>query len=162
MQVYISYITSQSYLQDAYSFSLGSLQDDPRMPVLQPLPDPAKFSSPYDYATAKNAVDKKNAALLSAWQMELKNNHEKLAAARAVLMQNTKKLRSLKNLKDPGLENVAGCLQSASERLQTPGVHGRKNLIFSSPPVRMVDTSAAGGKLPGGGNMVFLECYPSH
>src|SRR5437660_5363354 len=34
MQVYISYITSQSYLQDAYSFSLGSLQDDPRSPTL--------------------------------------------------------------------------------------------------------------------------------
>src|SRR5438034_9494224 len=99
MQVYISYITSQSYLQDAFSFSLGSLQDDPRSPVLQPLPDPAKFSSPYDYSTAKNAVESKNAALLSAWQLELKNNHEKWSAARAVLMQNTNRLRSLRNLK---------------------------------------------------------------
>src|SRR5438874_5381442 len=94
MQVYISYITSQSYLQDAFSFALGSLPDDPRMPALQPLPDPAKFSSPYDYATAKDAVESKNAALVSAWQLELKINHDKLAAARAVLNQNTKKLRS--------------------------------------------------------------------
>ena len=46
IQVYISYISSRSYLQDAFSFAVPALTDDPREPALQLLPDPAKFSSP--------------------------------------------------------------------------------------------------------------------
>ncbi|SRR6266487_6556809 len=147
--VYISYITSSSYLKDAFSFNVEAIAADRARPTLEPLPDPAKFSSPYDYATAKNAVDKKNAALLATWQLELKINHDKLAAARAVLTQNIRRLRSLRNLHDSGLENVAGCLQSASERLQAPGFHGRKTLIIASPLVRMISDTTNGINLAG-------------
>lgn len=140
-QVYISYITSHSYLKDAFSFAVAAIPADPQTPTLKPLPNPAKFNSPYDYADAVAAVKKVNDATLANWQARLSSNHEKLTAARALVKQYTRRLRSLVNIFDNTGEDVAGCLQSASERFAAAGFHGRKTLIIASPLVNMVNAS---------------------
>jgi len=138
VQVYISYITSHSYLNDAFSFSVPALGADQEL-SLSPTPNPAKYNSPYDHANAVATVTRANATVIATSQDAWQQNHEKLAAAHALVKKYTSRLRSLPNVWDAAGEDIAGCLQEASERFQ--GFHGRKTLILASPLVRMVNAS---------------------
>lgn len=133
ISVYISYIVgTNSYLKDAFSWSLDAIPADPPMPSLTPTPNPAKFKgSSYDLANAVATVDAGNGEILSGWYAKLNANHAIFATARATMKQYTSRLVSLSNINSPSPEEVGGCLLSASTRMA--GFAGRKTIILSSP-----------------------------
>jgi len=132
IQVYVSYIVgSNSYLKDAFAWSLNAIPADPKEPSLTPTPDVAKSKNSYDYANTVATVDAGNGGILSGWYAQLNANHAVLAAARATMKRYANSLRSLSNINSPSLEEVAGCLLSASSRMA--GFVGRKTIILSSP-----------------------------
>jgi hypothetical protein len=131
VQVYISYITSFSYLKDAFSWSVDAIGAD-QQPSLQPTPDPAKYQNPYDHSSAVATVTNENAIAVAAAQAQWNKNHVTLAAARSKVKQFTNRLRfSFANINDPTGEDVGSCLQTAQERMR--GFVGRKTIILSSP-----------------------------
>lgn len=130
VQVYISYITSFSYLKDAFSFSVPALGAD-QEPVSSQTPNPASYDNPYDLANAKATVISANATTIATAQAQWSSNHEQLRLARDLVRKYANKLRSLPNIADPQLEDVAGCLQSASGRMA--GFDGNKTIILASP-----------------------------
>jgi hypothetical protein len=133
IEVFISYIVgSNSYLKDAFSWSLGAIPDDPPMPVLTPTPNPAKVKgSSYDVANAQSTAQAVNDAISSSYYAQLNANHALLASARATMKRYTSRLRSLSNTNSPAPEDVGGCLLSASSRMA--GLKGRKTIILASP-----------------------------
>ncbi len=132
MQVYVSYIVgSNSYLKDAFSWSVDAIPADPAEPALTPTPDVAKSKNSYDFANTVATVDAGNGGIVSGWYAQLNANHAVLAAARATMKRYANRLRSLSNINSPSLEEVAGCLLSASSRMA--GFGGRKTIILSSP-----------------------------
>lgn len=140
---YFSYIVgTNSYLKDAFSFSVPAISADENNVTLSPTPDPAKFQNQYDYANAQATVTSANTTPIAAQQEQLKSNHAALDAAKALIKSYIEnKLRILPNVHDLSLEDVKGCLQAATERLQIPGFHGRKTLIIASPLVHMLDST---------------------
>ncbi len=140
IRVYISYIVgTNSYLKDAFSWSIDAIPADPAKPSLTPTPDAAKFKgTSYDYANAVATVDAGNGGIVSDWYAKLNANHALLNAARATMKQYTSRLRSLPNINSPSPEEVGGCLLSATNRLS--GFVGRKTIILSSPLAQDVNT----------------------
>ncbi len=132
IQVYVSYIVgSNSYLKDAFAWSVDAIPADPQEPSLTPTPDVAKSKNSYDYANTVATVDAGNGGIVSGWYAQLNANHAVLAAARATMKRYASRLHSLSNINSPSLEEVAGCLLSASSRMA--GFGGRKTIILSSP-----------------------------
>ncbi len=139
ISVFVSYIVgTNSYLKDAFSWSVGTIPADPAEPVLTPTPNPAKSKNSYDYANAVSTVQAGNGNILSGWYAQLTANHALLSAARATMKRYTSRLRSLSNINSPSPEDVGGCLLSASSRMA--GFQGRKTIILSSPLAEDVST----------------------
>ncbi len=137
---YFSYIVgTNSYLKDAFSFSVPAMRADENTVALSPTPDPAKFHNQYDYANAQASVTTANATPIALQQAQLQSNHMALTNALALVRKNAEKLRTLPNVHDSSLEDVKGCLQAASERFQS--FQGRKTLIIASPLVHMLDST---------------------
>ncbi len=133
IEVFISYIVgSDSYLKDAFSWSVDSIPNDPAEPLLTPTPNATKVKgSSYDVANAQSTAQAVNDAISSSYYKQLNANHALLASARATMKRYSSRLRSLSNINSPALEDVGGCLLSASSRMA--GLKGRKTIILSSP-----------------------------
>jgi hypothetical protein len=133
ISVFISYIVgSDSYLKDAFSWSVDAIPDDPAAPVLTPTPNATKVKgSSYDVANAQSTAQAANDAISSSYYAQLNANHALLSSARATMKRYTSRLRSLSNINSPSPEDVGGCLLSASSRMA--GFQGRKTIILSSP-----------------------------
>ena len=140
---YFSYIVgTNSYLKDAFSFSVPAISADENNVTLSPTPDPVKFQNQYDYANAQATVTSANTTPIAAQQEQLKSNHTALDTAKTLIKSYIEnKLRILPNVHDSSLEDVKGCLQAATERLQIQGFQGRKTLIIASPLVHMLDST---------------------
>lgn|GEM_PF-5319690 len=135
IRVYISYIVgSDSYLKDAFSWSLDAIPDDPPLPFLTPTPSAAQVKgSSYDLANAQATAQAGNDGVVSSYSAKLNANHALLAAARATMKKYAARVRSLPNINSPSPEDVGGCLLTASSRMA--GFIGRKTIILSSPLV---------------------------
>jgi hypothetical protein len=133
ISVFVSYIVgTNSYLKDAFSWSIGAIPADPTQPTLTPTPSASQVGgSSYDVANAQSTVQATDDALLSSWYAKINANHTALAAARATMATYTSRLVSLANINSPSPESVEGCLLTASERME--GVHSRKTIILASP-----------------------------
>jgi len=132
IEVYISYIVgSNSYLKDAFSWSIDAIPDDPPEPSLTPTPNPAKSKNSYDYANAVATVQASDGIVQTGWYAKLNTNHALLSSARATMKQYASRLNKLTNINSPSPESVEGCLLSASTRMA--GFVGRKTIILSSP-----------------------------
>jgi len=133
ISVFVSYIVgSDSYLKDAFSWSVDAIPNDPPMPLLTPTPNATKVKgSSYDVANAQSTAQAANDAISSSYYSQLNANHALLASARATMKRYTSRLRSLSNINSPSPEDVGGCLLSASTRMA--GFQGRKTIILSSP-----------------------------
>src|SRR5437763_14846891 len=118
LTVFVSLIEHNSLQTNVVSITVPALAADPQEPTLQVLPNAASYQSPYDLADAVDKVKRANAQLLDTWQAQLKSNHQQLTTIRAVVKQETNKLRSLPVPFDNTGADVYGCLDLASQHFR--------------------------------------------
>lgn len=131
--VYVSYISSHSFGDEAWHVAVPAIPADEGQPTLSPTPNPASFTNPYDHANAVATVTRANTQITTSWQAQLKSNHEKLAAIRAEVKKATDTLRAITPPFDPVANDYLGCLADASQHLANTNVNAEKYLIIVDP-----------------------------
>jgi len=124
LQVFVSYITSDSFQNAAFQFSVPAFPADPTPP-----PPPKVGDDPYQNAEMQQVYQQ----AFAAWQGQLIIRHHQLALLRAQIKQWTDRLRSLPVPYDNAGADPWGCLDDASVHFQ--GVTGEKYLLIASPLV---------------------------
>ncbi len=131
LTIIVSWLTSQSVGNYAWSLSSPAIPADEQQAALLPTPNPATCENPYSCADTVATATSANAAATTSWQERLGKNHMLLNNIRAEAKQATDKLKALVPPFDPVADDLLGGLFDASQDLVS--FNGDKYLLLFSP-----------------------------
>jgi hypothetical protein len=164
LDIFVSWITSSSVGQSAWSMSAPAIPADQQQVSLLPTPEPSKYSNQYDYANAQATVTSANATATADWQEQLALNHMLRNKVLAQVKLATDTLKSLTPLTDLIADDLLGGLFEASQALGNFNRNWDKYLIIASPLINNTlvnQVNASNINLQGVHTRVlFASCIP--